>query len=91
MDFKNALSHIIGENELKSLRLNMLADSGACMMTINKTIQLQLLLLFIEKRKVLMAIAVCMKAVNFFETGDYLYRCPSILKESFYKKNAGKA
>ena len=47
----------------------MLADSGACMMAINKTIQLQLLLPFIEKRKVLMAIAVCMKAVNFFLNG----------------------
>ena len=69
MDFKNALSHIIGENELKSLRLNMLADSGARMMTINKTIQLLLLLPFIEKRKVVMEIAVCMKAVNFFFHG----------------------
>lgn len=63
MDFKNARRHIIGEDEVKSLRLIVLADSGAYMMAINETIQSQLLLPFIEKRKVLMAIAVCMNTM----------------------------
>jgi clan AA aspartic protease len=46
---------IIGEDEIKSMNLNMLVDSGAYMMALNETIQEQLGLPFIEKRKVQMA------------------------------------
>lgn len=51
MDFKNAFSHLIGEDELKSLSLNMPADSGACIMAINKTIQSQLEITLVEKER----------------------------------------
>ena len=55
VDLENARRNIIGEDEVRSLHLNMLADSGAYMMAINETIQSQLELPFIEKRKVQMA------------------------------------
>ncbi len=55
VDYENARRHIIGEDEIRSLRLNVLADSGAYMMAINETIQSQLELPFVEKRKVQMA------------------------------------
>lgn len=58
MDFKNARRHIIGEDEVKSLRLNVLADSGAYMMAINETIQSQLELPFVEKERFKWQIAV---------------------------------
>lgn len=54
-DVELARRHIIGEEEIKRLRLRMLADSGAYMMAINETIQSQLELPFIEKRKAVMA------------------------------------
>ncbi|MEO7310283.1 MAG: hypothetical protein ABIX01_07805 [Chitinophagaceae bacterium] len=54
-DLELARRHIIGEEEVKRLRLNMLADSGAYMMAINETIQSILELPFIEKRKAVMA------------------------------------
>lgn len=54
-DLALAKRHIIGEDEVKRMRLNMLADSGAYMMAINETIQEQLGLPFIEKRKAQMA------------------------------------
>ncbi|MEO6538580.1 MAG: retroviral-like aspartic protease family protein [Ferruginibacter sp.] len=50
-----ARKNIIGEEEIKRVHLNMLVDSGAYMMAINETIQSQLELPFIEKRKVQMA------------------------------------
>jgi len=50
-----ARRHIIGEEEIKRIRLSMLADSGAYMMAINENIQSQLELPFIEKRKAVMA------------------------------------
>ena len=50
-----ARKNIIGEEEIKRLHLNMLVYSGAYMMAINETIQSQLELPFIEKRKVQMA------------------------------------
>ena len=53
-DLGLARRHIIGEEEIKRLRLRMLADSGAYMMAINETIQSQLELPFIEKRKAVM-------------------------------------
>ncbi len=54
-DVALARKHVIGENEIRRLNLNMLVDSGAYMMAINETIQSQLELPFIEKRKVQMA------------------------------------
>ena len=47
--------HIIGEDEVKRIRLSMLVDTGAYMMAINETIQSQLELPFVEKRKVQLA------------------------------------
>lgn len=54
-DVEMARRHIIGEEEIKRIRLSMLADSGAYMMAINENIQSQLELPFIEKRKAVMA------------------------------------
>ncbi len=55
VDLELARRHVIGEEEVKRMRLNMLADSGAYMMAINETIQEQLDLPFVEKRKAQMA------------------------------------
>lgn len=55
VDFENARRHIIGEDEVRSMRLNMLVDSGAYMMAVNETIQSQLELPLIEKRRVQLA------------------------------------
>jgi clan AA aspartic protease len=55
VDFENAKRHIIGEDEVRSMKLNVLVDSGAYMMAINETIQAQLELPFVEKRKVQIA------------------------------------
>lgn len=54
-DLVLAKRHIIGEEEIKSINLNMLVDSGAYMMAINETIQEQLNLPLVEKRKAQMA------------------------------------
>lgn len=54
-DLSSVRRHIIGEEEVKRMRLTMLADSGAYMMAINETIQDQLQLPFLEKRKVKLA------------------------------------
>ncbi len=54
-DVEMARRHIIGEEEVKRIRLSMLADSGAYMMAINENIQSQLELPFVEKRKAVMA------------------------------------
>jgi clan AA aspartic protease len=45
-----ARRHIIGEEEIKRMHINMLVDSGAYNLCINETIQSQLQLPFIEKR-----------------------------------------
>lgn len=55
VDLENARRNIIGDDEIRVVRLNMLVDSGAYMMAINETIQSQLELPFIEKRKVQLA------------------------------------
>ena len=55
VDLENARRHVIGEEEVKRVKLNMLVDSGAYMMAINETIQAQLELPWLEKRKVLLA------------------------------------
>lgn len=54
-DLEMSRRHIIGEEEVKRMRLSMLADSGAYMMAINENIQSQLELPFVEKRKAVMA------------------------------------
>lgn len=54
-DIALAKRNIIGEDEIKRIRLNMLVNSGAYMMAINETIQQQLDLPFVEKRKVQLA------------------------------------
>jgi clan AA aspartic protease len=54
-DVMLAKRNIIGVEEIKKVKLNMLVDSGAYMMAINETIQSQLELPFIEKRKVQVA------------------------------------
>jgi clan AA aspartic protease len=54
-DVMLAKRHIIGNEEIKQVSLSMLVDSGAYMMAINETIQSQLELPFIEKRKVQVA------------------------------------
>jgi clan AA aspartic protease len=54
-DLEMSRRHMIGEEEVKRIRLSMLADSGAYMMAINENIQSQLELPFVEKRKAVMA------------------------------------
>jgi len=51
IDVEMARKHIIGEDEIKRIHLNMLADSGAFMMSINENIQTVLQLPFVEKRR----------------------------------------
>ena len=46
---------IMDKDEVKRMHINMLVDSGAYMMAINESIQEQLQLPFIEKRKSIMA------------------------------------
>lgn len=55
VDAENAKKNIIGIDEIRKVSLNVLVDSGAYMMAINETIQSQLELPFIEKRKVQVA------------------------------------
>ncbi len=54
-DIEMAKRHIIGEEEIKKMTIKMMVDSGAYMMAINETIQEQLDLSFIEKRKAILA------------------------------------
>ena len=54
-DIGLARRHYIGEESVKRMHVSMLADSGAFMMAINGSIQQQLQLPFIEKRKAVMA------------------------------------
>jgi hypothetical protein len=51
-DIALAKRNIIGGDEIKRVHIHMLVDSGAYMMAINETIQQQLDLPIIEKRKV---------------------------------------
>jgi clan AA aspartic protease len=50
-DLALAKKHIIGEEEIKRMPLKMLVDTGAYNLCINETIQQQLDLPFVEKRK----------------------------------------
>lgn len=54
-DITLAKRNIIGNDEIKSMHINMLVDTGAFMMAINETIQAQLQLPFKQKRKAQLA------------------------------------
>lgn len=54
-DLEMARRHVIGREEVRKITVNMVVDSGTCMMAINETIQEHLGLLLIEKRKSIMA------------------------------------
>jgi clan AA aspartic protease len=50
-DLVLARKHIIGEDEIKRMHVNMLVDTGSVYMCINETVQEQLQLEVIEQRK----------------------------------------
>ena len=50
-DLALAKRHVIGQDEVKHLPINILVDTGAYNLCINETIQAQLGLSFVEKRK----------------------------------------
>ncbi len=50
-DLALARKHIIGEDEIKRIHVNMLVDTGSVYMCINETVQEQLQLAIVEKRK----------------------------------------
>ena len=50
-DIEMARRHIIGQEEVKQMNINMLIDTGAYNLCINEEIQSQLQLPFVEKRK----------------------------------------
>jgi clan AA aspartic protease len=54
-DLTLARRHIIGEEEIRRMPLNILADTGAYMLCINESIQEQLGLQVVEKRKAQLA------------------------------------
>jgi clan AA aspartic protease len=54
-DLGMAKRNIIGQEEVRKMTVKMVVDSGSYMMAINETIKEQLGLLFIEKRKSIMA------------------------------------
>jgi clan AA aspartic protease len=51
IDLGLAKRHIIGEEEVKSINVNMLVDTGSVYMCINENVQAQLQLSVVEKRK----------------------------------------
>jgi len=55
VDQENARRHIIGEEEIRSVHVMMMVDTGAWMLCINENIQAVLQLPFIEKRNYQMA------------------------------------
>jgi len=50
-DLALAKRHIIGQEEVKHIHINMLVDTGAYNLCINESVQAQLGLSFVEKRK----------------------------------------
>ena len=54
-DLGMARKHIIGEEEVKRITINILVDTGAYNLCINESIQEQLDLPFVEKRKAQLA------------------------------------
>lgn len=51
IDLGLAKRHMIGEEEVKSITVNMLVDTGSVYMCINENVQAQLQLSVVEKRK----------------------------------------
>jgi len=51
IDLALAKRHVIGEEEIKRMHVNMLVDTGSLYMCINETVQQQLQLSVMEKRK----------------------------------------
>jgi clan AA aspartic protease len=51
IDLGLAKRHVIGEEEIKRMTVNMLIDTGSVYMCINETVQEQLQLSVVEKRK----------------------------------------
>ncbi len=68
--------NIISKEEVKRIYINMLVNSGAYMMAINKTIQAQLDLPFIEKRKAQMASG---EEVEYEVVGPLMLNLPTAL------------
>lgn len=54
-DLGMAERHVTWQEEVKEITLKIIVNIGACMMAINETILAQLGLLFIKKRKSIMA------------------------------------
>jgi clan AA aspartic protease len=54
-DITLAKHHIIGEEEIKRLHISMLVDTGSIMLAINESIQQQLQLPIVEKKKAQLA------------------------------------
>jgi clan AA aspartic protease len=54
-DLEQARRHMIGEEEVKRMPVNILIDTGSYMLAINENIQEQLQLPIVEKRKVQLA------------------------------------
>ena len=54
-DVALARRHVIGEDEVKRMHVNMLVDTGSIMLAINESIQEQLQLPIVERRKVQLA------------------------------------
>jgi clan AA aspartic protease len=55
IDLNDAQRHMIAEEEVKRMHVNILVDTGCIMLAINENIQEQLQLPIIEKRKVQLA------------------------------------
>lgn len=55
IDIELAKRHIIGEDEVKRMHINMLVDTGSYMLAINETIQEQLQFPIVEKKKAQLA------------------------------------
>jgi len=54
-DLEQATRHIIGEEEVKRMTINMLVDTGSYMLAINESIQEQLQFRVIDKKKAQLA------------------------------------
>ena len=54
-DLEMARRHMIGENEVKRMNVNILVDTGSYMLAINETIQEQLQFPIVEKKKAQLA------------------------------------
>ena len=75
-DMEMARRYMIGEDEVKRINVNMLVDTGAYNLCINESIQEQLDLPFIEKRKAQLA----NRATNRGHIEEYNVVGPIVLK-----------